>query len=100
MNSPSATRITLDHNVVIDMANNSANVEALRKAVSKRTYEAFVVEIGASEMRQRGIRPDRYDLFEDLLREAGLEFAPRLSPMMTWDVTFWDRGLWGDDDMH
>jgi hypothetical protein len=92
-------RITLDHNVIIDMANRRPNVESLRQALSNAAYEACVVEIGASEMRQRGIRPDRYDLFEELLCEAGLESAPRLAPMMIWDVTFWDHGLWCDDEM-
>lgn len=60
-------RITLDQNVVIDMANKRSNVERLKERVAAGAYEPFVVEIGASEMRRRGIRPDRYDLFEDLL---------------------------------
>ena len=50
-------------------------------------------------MRQRGIRPDRYELFEELLSHAGLEAAPRLRPLMIWDVTFWDHCLWSDEQM-
>ena len=91
-------KATLDHNVVIDFANHSQNVERLRELLSHGSVEAQVVEIGASEMRARGIRPDRYDLFEDLLREAGLESVPRLMPLMIWDVTFWDHGIWAGKD--
>jgi hypothetical protein len=93
-------KLTLDHNVIIDLANRSSNAVQLRQAIGTGTHEAFVVEIGASEMRQRGIKPDRYDLFEQLLEEAGIDAAaPRLSPMLHWDVTFWDHALWVDDDM-
>jgi len=92
-------RLTIDHNVVIDLANQSPNVNRLRQLMEDGTHQVHVVEIGASEMRKRGIRPDRYDLFEQLLHEASLDTAPRLAPMMIWDVTFWDHGLWSDEQM-
>lgn len=50
-------------------------------------------------MRQRGIKPDRYDLFEQLLQQAGIESLSRLAPMKIWDVTFWDHDLWCDVQM-
>lgn len=89
-------KLTLDHNVIIDLANDSANITRLRDMLADEQHQAYVVEIGASEMRQRGIRPDRFDLFEELLDEAGIRAMPRLMPMMIWDVTFWDHGLWSD----
>ena len=92
-------KITLDHNVIIDLANGSANAARLREILDDQQHETYVVEIGASEMRQRGIRPDRFDLFDELLDEAGIRALPRLMPMMIWDVTFWDHGLWSDDAM-
>lgn len=92
-------KLTLDHNVIIDLANGAANVARMREVLANGECQAYVVEIGASEMRQRGIRPDRYDLFEELLEEAGIHSLPRLTPMMIWDVTFWDHGLWSDDAM-
>lgn len=92
-------KLTLDHNVIIDLANGSKNVARLRQVLSGNGHQAFVVEIGASEMRQRGIKPDRYDLFERLLEEAGIASLPRLAPMMIWDVTFWDHGLWSNEHM-
>ncbi|MBY4718594.1 hypothetical protein [Ralstonia mannitolilytica] len=92
-------KLTLDHNVIIDMAHGNANVARLREILVGTDHEAYVVEIGASEMRKRGIRPDRYDLFEELLNEAGVGSLPRLTPMMIWDVTFWDHCLWSDESM-
>ena len=47
----------------------------------------------------RGIKPDRYDLFEQLLAEGGIDDLPRLAPMAIWDVTFWDHALWCDEEM-
>lgn len=91
-------KATLDHNVVIDLANRCPNVERLRGLLAEGSLQAYVVEIGASEMRERGIQPDRYVLFEDMLRTAGLESVPRLTPLMVWDATFWDHGLWGDEE--
>lgn len=92
-------KLTLDHNVVIDLANGSPRVDRVRAALVEDSHHCFVVEIGASEMRQRGIKPNRYDLFEQLLQEAGIASLPRLAPMMIWDVTFWDHGLWCDEQM-
>ena len=92
-------KLTLDHNVVIDLANGSPRVDRIRAAVTGRSHQCFVVDVGASEMRQRGINPDRYDLFEQLLLQAGIDALPRLAPMMIWDVTFWDHGLWCDEQM-
>lgn len=92
-------KLTLDHNVIIDLAYGSANIARFREMLADKQHQAHVVEIGASEMRQRGIRPDRFDLFEELLDTAGIRALPRLMPMMIWDVTFWDHGLWPDDAM-
>ena len=75
-------KLTLDHNVVIDLANGSPRIERVGKAIANGSHQAFVVEVGASEMRQRGIKPERYDLFEQLLQQAGIDSLSRLAPMM------------------
>ena len=85
--------------MIIDLANGSANIARLREMLVDGQHQAYVVEIGASEMRKRGIRPERFDLFEELLDEAGIRALPHLMPMMIWDVTFWDHALWSDDAM-
>lgn len=92
-------KLTLDHNVIIDLVNKSPNVARLRDVLADSQHQGSVVEIGASEMRQRGIRPNRFDLFLKLLEEAGIRALPRLTPMMIFDVTFWDHGLWPDKAM-
>ena len=92
-------KATLDHNVVIDFANGSPRVGQFRRSISSGLYEPYVVEVGASEYRERGIQPDRYDLFEGLLLEAGLDAAPRLAPIAIWDIFFWEHALWsGEED--
>jgi hypothetical protein len=90
---------TLDHNVIIDLAKGSANTTRLREVLAGTQHQGYVVKIGASEMRRRGIRPNRYDLFEELLEDAEIDSLPRLTPMMIFDVTFWNHGLWSDEGM-
>lgn len=91
-------KVTLDHNCIIHVENATDVGRAVQAVVANITYECFVVNIGASEMRARGVRPDRYDKFEELLTETGLHQLPRLNPMMILDITFWDRCVWGGDE--
>ncbi|WP_192386560.1 hypothetical protein [Burkholderia cepacia] len=92
-------KLTLDHNVIIDLAKGDIRTAKLRRHIERDEVDAYVVEIGASEMRERGIRPDRYDLFVDLLNDAGVTKLSRLAPLAIWDVTFWDHCLFADDAM-
>jgi hypothetical protein len=87
-------KITLDHNCLIDLATGTPTGANIRALIAEPAHEPYVVNIGASEMRERGIRPDRYDLFEQLLSEAGVAHATRLNPALIWDLTFWDRCVW------
>jgi hypothetical protein len=90
-------KITLDHNCIIDLASRTEVGRAVEAVVSNPEHECFVVNIGASEMREFGIRPDCYSKFEELLEQAGIIFLPRLNPMLIYDVTFWDRCVWGSN---
>lgn len=92
-------KLTLDHNCIIDMVSGNEVGKVLRRIVDSQENECYVVEIGASEMREKGVRPDRYDLFEQLLAQAGIAHLPRLSPMLILAVTFWDRCVWPDGPM-
>lgn len=92
-------KVTLDHNCVIDLANRTTTGDLVRKLVRNENYQCFVVNIGASEMRKRGVEPSRYDKFEELLSEGGIDHLPRLDPLAIWDITFWDRCLWVDTVM-
>lgn len=91
-------KITLDHNCLIDLATSTPVGEKIGQLIFGPDLQPYVVNIGASEMRERGIQPDRYDLFEGLLSSAGLLEVPRLDPAMIWDVTFWDHCLWAGPD--
>src|SRR5579871_4291633 len=90
-------KVTLDHNCIIHIENTTDVGRAVQAIVANAAYECFVVNIGASEMRAKGVRPDRYDKFEELLRHTGLGQLPRLNPMMIFNVTFWNRCVWGGD---
>lgn len=91
--------ITLDHNCIIHLENRTQVGTKIAEIVADKNNECYVVNIGASEMRKMGIRPDNYDKFEELLTVAGVAHLRRLNPMAFWGITFWDRALWTDDVM-
>jgi hypothetical protein len=92
-------KITLDHNCIIHLEKRTEIGKRVEAIVSDEANQCFIVNIGASEMRERGVRPDQYARFDELLDTAGIAHLPRLNPMMIWDVTFWDRCVWADDEM-
>jgi hypothetical protein len=93
-------KITLDHNCIIDLANKNSDGALIGAIVRCNNNQCFVVNIGASEkMRARGVRPDRYDKFEELLIEAQIDHLPRIDPMLIVDVTFLGRCIIADDAM-
>jgi hypothetical protein len=83
-------KVTLDHNCIIHVVNQTPTGKAVERIVADPSNECFIVEMGASEMRQFGVRPDKHDPFEDLLAKAGLAHLQRLVPLGVWDLTFWD----------
>jgi hypothetical protein len=92
-------KITLDHNCIISLVNETEIGNKVRSIVSNESNECFVVNIGASEMRKRGVLPDHYEKFEELLKLAQIDNLPRLNPMIIFDVTFFDRCVFADDHM-
>ena len=91
-------KITLDHNCIIHLENRTEIGTKVEAIVSDESNQCFVVNIGASEMREKGVRPDRYEKFEELLELAEIARLPRLNPLMIGDVTFWDRCVWADEE--
>ena len=91
-------KVTLDHNCIINLERRTEIGELVQAVVENPSNECFIVNIGASEMRERGVRPEKYELFEELLATAGIDHLPRINPMLIFDVTFWDRCVWGGDD--
>lgn len=93
-------KITLDHNCLINLSNNTIVGQKIREIVDSSAYECFVVNIGASEMRERGVVPDRYDLFEKFLEDISLSNLKKINPVGVYDVTFWDHCVYaGEQDM-
>ncbi len=91
-------KVTLDHNCIINLERQTDVGAMIRTIVENPANECFVVNIGASEMREKGVRPDKYELFEGLLSSVGIEHLTRINPMLIFDVTFWDRCVWASDE--
>lgn len=82
---------TLDHNILIDIKHHNHWGEAIVKKITACPDSFCIVNIGASELRVGGVRPDRYDLFESFLKEIGLESLKRLNPLALVDIIFFDH---------
>ena len=95
----SGDKVTLDHNCIIHLANRTATGQQVNAIVRDAQYDCYVVNIGASEMLERGVRPDNYETFENLLRLAEIADIPRLDPLLILDVTFWDRCVWSSAEL-
>jgi len=92
-------KITLDYNCIINLENKTEIGEKIEEILADKGNECFVVNIGASEMREMGIFPDRHDLFEELLKSTNIDHLPKLNPMGIFDVTFFDACILADDEM-
>jgi hypothetical protein len=90
-------KVTLDHNCIIDLVQHTEDGLLLSTLIQDPRYQCYVVNIGASEMWERGAKPDRYDKFEELLSAAGIGHLERLNPMLMLDITYWDRCVLADD---
>lgn len=91
-------KITLDHNCIINLDNRTEIGERVKAAVFNKQNQCFVVNIGASEMLEKGVRPELYEKFEELLESAGIAHLPRLNPAFIFDVTFWDRSIFAEEE--
>lgn len=91
-------KVTFDHNCLIHLENGGEIGACIRSAINDPIHEYFVVNVGASEMQPFGVRPDNYGAFEELLTRIGIAHLRRLDPIGIWDVTFWDRCVFGGSD--
>jgi len=92
-------KVTIDHNCIIHLRERTDIGKKIEPIVRNKGIECFVVNIGASEMREHGVRPDQYGKFQELLEAVGIAHLPRLQPLMIWDITFWDRALLANNEM-
>jgi len=91
-------KITLDHNCIIHLTNRTEIGQNVKALITNEKNQCFVVNIGASEMRERGVLPDKYEKFEELLELAKVAHLPRLDPLLIWNVTFWNRCVWATEE--
>ena len=92
-------KVTLDHNCVIHLENRTDIGKKVDVVVHNKYNQCFVVNIGASEMREQGVRPDQHEKFEKLLEKAGIAHLQRLHPLMIVGVTFLEKALLPSDQM-
>lgn len=95
--------VLLDTNCLIDLAEDrKPQADDLRQVVAgfrNGSYELVGAAITASENPRADASPKTWEEFVDLLHRAELSGIRVLSPMGYWDVTFWDRALWVDEEM-
>lgn len=84
-------KVTLDHRCILHLAERTPTGLRLERALACPSLQCFVVNIGDSALRERGVWPERYDRFENVLAAAGVAHLPRLDPLFIVDVTFWGR---------
>lgn len=82
---------TLDHNILIDLKDENEIGELIAAKIAKEPHQYCVVNIGASELRQGGVRPDNYEKFEFFLRSIKIDHLQRLNPLCLIEFTFIDH---------
>jgi len=90
---------TLDHNILLDIKHNNEWGKLIYPKITDSPDTFNIINIGASELRLGGARPDRYDLFEAFLKEIGLSNLNRLNPLALIDITFIEHSnICSDED--
>ena len=92
-------KITLDHRCIVHLANRTQTGSRVERLASGKGNPCFIVNIASAEMRQRGVRPEHYETFAQLLAAARIGHLPRLDPMLVVDATFWGKCVWADAGM-
>jgi hypothetical protein len=91
---------TLDSNCLTDIEESrpaAPEVRALAGAHTAGTADVAVIAMSASERPKPGHSVNNF--FEDRLVALGLAHLNIVLPMLYWDISFWDHGLWADDAM-
>ena len=93
---------TLDSNCLIDIEESrpaAPEVRALAGAHTAGTADVAVVAMSASERPKPGHSANNFSEFEDRLAALRLAHLNIVLPMLYWDISFWDHGLFADDAM-
>lgn len=94
---------TLDTNCLIDLEQNrptAPKIQALAAAHTAARADVAVIAISASENPPLWGHPIQdFSEFEAYLAALGLAHLNIIMPMASWNISFWDHGLWSDDAM-
>lgn len=94
-------KFTLDTNCIIDVDLERPSAPAIQTLVQAhrdgRADVAFVA-VSASERQPGDYYLPKYDDFTARLTDLGLADIPQILGLMAWDLTYWDKALWGDEE--
>jgi hypothetical protein len=94
-------RVTLDTNCLLDLEDNTHRGTAVRDLICRHDSGLITLSIPAimaSERQRDGVYLSNFTEFTDRLSKLGVGHLPLLLPMGYNDVSFWDYGLWVDNN--
>ena len=98
-------RLTLDTCCLIDVDPDEPNREQapfVRELQTLHQLGEIDISLGASSAseRQRGkIFLKSAEVFRERADQLGFDGVRLLPPIMRWDISFWDLGVWANDEM-
>jgi len=96
-----ALTLTLDTNCILDVdeerPSKSAVLELSEAHRSGLANVAYVAQ-SASERQQNGTYLESYEDFFERLRRLELSHLNEIHPLIYWDISYWDKALWADED--
>lgn len=95
-------KITLDHNCLIALEKNENQASYIKELIAMHDNKEVAVRlvgIGASERLKGGIYALNFNEFKTRIAAIGLAHLDILQPINYWDITFWDWGIYADDQM-
>ncbi|NOU00943.1 MAG: hypothetical protein HOO95_05135 [Gallionella sp.] len=95
-------KFTLDTNCVIDLEEDRAYAQDIRRLV--RANEQGLISLAipaivASENQKNGKLLENFKQFQDRLALLGLSSVEILRPILYFDMAYWDWCLWAGDEM-
>jgi len=95
-------KFTLDTNCLIDVEENrpqGSDVKTLVDAALKDQISLALVASSASEKQKSGDFLISFDTFDKRRAKLGFGEFEILLSIARWDATFWDKGLWANENM-
>jgi hypothetical protein len=95
-------KVTLDTNVIIELESVNPSGDDLGRLLALHETGAIHLQvpgiIASERVRAGGFLPN-FSAFTARIRRLSRRSINVLKPIGRWDITYWDEGLWADDDM-